>query len=915
MPLSTRELYLVLRARDEASRTLRGISREMMATGAAAAAAAHRANAALAREEAQRLRHQAILTRQKAAVLAMNGATQSQINALRQSAFQLDNQARAADQAARAHDRLARETFDAARQQAHFVNTLHQTGVGLQTLGVGMVAAGGLLATGLYDAIKTSIEYERQVRHTATQVDGFKGNLQELGDIGRRVARDIAIPFEQIQPALFDIFSSTEANVKEAEILLRAFAKAAVAGQVDIQSASRATIGIMNAFQIPLKDVNRVLDMQFQLIQEGVGTYEEWATKIGNVSPSAARAGQSIELMMAALASATRMGLNAARATTAVARAFDALSNPKTAAKLKELGINVTDATGKFRPFNEVLRDFRTHLMKLPEKDRVAAILDVFKGAGSTIEARKFLQTMLLMPGTLEQFDNILKEVTNSAGSLDNAYSLMADSAAAKSELLRNAWMLLKDSLGTALMPAFIAIVTWITNLVNKFNDLSPQTKKAIGLLLGFTAALLVVSGIVVTVIGGIAAFIAAIAAAGTTLAIVLAVAAGAAAVIGLVGAAFYAAYTQSAGFREFLKAIWEDLQAVGKIFSDVGRGISDAWNEHIAPPLQKMGQYIEEWVLPAFRSFYDEIGAAVIPKLVEAGRIIVDIVGFAFKYIGQIITNMVIPAIQVMTEWWNRNKQHIEPLLPILGQVAKWLAIVAAVVIGVLVAALAGPLMAIIAVVIGGIFGFISMITMWIAAIKAVVNWFIQLGGTIRQWSTEALARGRDVGNWFQNLPNMIRSMVGNLGGILVQAGRDLIQGLIDGIQSRIPSLRGVIAGAASIISNFLPGSPVKEGPLKVLNNGYAGGQITQMIADGMASKMGLVTRAFQTLDMARAMAMDNINGGTPGGVGFGRQMVPQPVTQQVTKYITVNQTVHTQEIDPRIQAEQLGWEFAGVV
>src|SRR5207244_7594756 len=127
----------------------------------------------------------------------------------------------------------------------------------------------------------------------------------------------------------YDIFSSIDVNIPDAEKLLTAFAKAAVAGQTDIQSVSRGTLGIMNSFRLSAKDINHILDDQFEFIKKGVGTYDEWAKRIGLVSPSAVRAGQSLDMMMAALAEASRMSGVAAKAGTAVARSFDAFSNPK----------------------------------------------------------------------------------------------------------------------------------------------------------------------------------------------------------------------------------------------------------------------------------------------------------------------------------------------------------------------------------------------------------------------------------------------------------------------------------------------------------------------------------------------------------------------------------------------------------
>jgi phage-related protein len=82
-----------------------------------------------------------------------------------------------------------------------------------------------------------------------------------------------------------------------------------------------------------------------------------------------------------------------------------------------------------------------------------------------------------------------------------------------------------------------------------------------------------------------------------------------------------------------------------------------------------------------------------------------------------------------------------------------------------------------------------------------------------------------------------------------LTGAGKDIIQGLIDGIVGMIDDVTGAIGKVTSVISDHLPGSPVKEGPLRVLNRGYAGKQIVEMVIAGI-DKMEQPTR--QALDQA---------------------------------------------------------------
>lgn len=94
-----------------------------------------------------------------------------------------------------------------------------------------------------------------------------------------------------------------------------------------------------------------------------------------------------------------------------------------------------------------------------------------------------------------------------------------------------------------------------------------------------------------------------------------------------------------------------------------------------------------------------------------------------------------------------------------------------------------------------------------------------------------------------------------------LVDAGKNIVQGLIDGIGSMVRALGDKISSVVSSITDRLPGSPVKKGPLKVLNRGQAGAQIVKMLAEGMGAEVGTLAR------MADAAARAAMPGGTVSG------------------------------------------------
>ena len=137
----------------------------------------------------------------------------------------------------------------------------------------------------------------------------------------------------------------------------------------------------------------------------------------------------------------------------------------------------------------------------------------------------------------------------------------------------------------------------------------------------------------------------------------------------------------------------------------------------------------------------------------------------------------------------------------------------------------------------------------MTIAVVQNVMNWFRQLGARIREIVSNAINRIKDI-------PKRAREAFGNAKTILFNAGKNVIQGLIDGIKNMIGKLKDTVKGAVATIRDHLPFSPAKIGPLSGSGDPTIAGQkIAQMIAAGIRSQTGVVAAALTPL-LTPAMA-----------------------------------------------------------
>lgn len=445
--------------------------------------------------------HRAALLNAQDEVRATEDSIRVQKDAIAQSRIDIANRQEQIDSV----NREIANTKEANVTRADASAKLKDQGQVATSVGAGMVIAGGTALAGMFALTQSAVDYEKATAQTLTQVHGQSTSLTELGNIGLDVAKKFGVSFDSIQAGLFDIFSSTDATIPQATTLLNAFAKAAVAGSVDVKTAGDTTIGVMNAWKRPITDVNEILDTQFKIVQLGKINYEQLSGTIGRSIPSAVHAGQTFEQLGGMIAFLTRNNLTAAQSVTSAGRALDLFANPTVGSRLQAMGISARDASGNFRPLADVVVELQKKLGKLDPLTRAKEIDALFKGSGNNIQARRFWDLVLASDKGAKSFKDMTDQVTQSGGSLETAYKTMSDTMAVKNEKMKNDWQALKIELGTTLFPVLAELVGHLKDVIDWFEKLDPSTKKNIAMFAIIASVFLIVGGAITVIIGALA--------------------------------------------------------------------------------------------------------------------------------------------------------------------------------------------------------------------------------------------------------------------------------------------------------------------------------------------------------------------------------------------------------------------------
>lgn len=124
--------------------------------------------------------------------------------------------------------------------------------------------------------------------------------------------------------------------------------------------------------------------------------------------------------------------------------------------------------------------------------------------------------------------------------------------------------------------------------------------------------------------------------------------------------------------------------------------------------------------------------------------------------------------------------------------------------------------------------------INLFVEILSAVIKGLFAVAGAIATWVHD---RAVDIGDFFSGLGSRVIDAVGELGGILVQQGRNLIQGLISGVLQMSGPLGWAMDWLIQHgVKDHLNSSPAKTGPLSGKGDPtYSGMEIGARLAAGI--------------------------------------------------------------------------------
>lgn len=326
------------------------------------------------------------------------------------------------------------------------------------------VALGGLAAelAALGAGWQKNAALAERMAEVFTLFDGPRAQIDQLRQGVEQLARHMGIDAVAAARGLYDVISSGVPPENALTVLEKA-SRAAVAGVSDTATAVKVGLGVINAYGLEISALDRVYNVLFQTVKDGVTTFPELAQALGPVLPVARAAGVGFEEVAAAIATMTKAGIATPQAVTALRGALVQLSAPTDEAKqaLRALGIEWNGLVGT--------------LEQIKGKKLGA---DAMRALVPDVEGRT---AVLALSQAMDQLKKSLEGMENASGTLDAAYRKMEETPEAAMRRLREEFAAVQRSAGEVADSALKPLAQGLTQLFGAFNNL-PQPVKTLAI-------------------------------------------------------------------------------------------------------------------------------------------------------------------------------------------------------------------------------------------------------------------------------------------------------------------------------------------------------------------------------------------------------------------------------------------------
>lgn len=506
-------------------------------------------------------------------------------------------------------------------------NIAIKIGNNLQSAGKSLTSAGSTLTKSVTTPIigagtavvKLSSDFESAMSKvsaisgaTGSDLDALNKKAQEMGAKTKFSATESAEAFTYMAMAGW----KTEAMLQGIDGIMAL----AAADGLDLATTSDIVTDALTAFGLSASDSSHFADVLAKAASNANTNVSLLGESFKYAAPVAGALGYSAEDTAIALGLMANAGIKGSQGGTALRSSLTRLIKPTddAAAFMRKYNLSMTNADGSMKSLGQVMDMLRKNMGNLTEAEQAQAAAILF--------GQEAMSGMLaIINASDSDYAKLTDAIYNADGAAQQMADTMLDNLSGQLILLKSALEGLAIQFGEILMPYIKQFVTWLQNLTQKLQELTPEQKEqivkwaaiaaAIGPVLLVLGKLTSSVGSIITIFGKIPGAIAkaksAFTAVSTAIGGISAPVVAVVAVIGALVAAFATLWKTNEEFRNKIIAIWDQIKAT---FEKLTSGIVERLNrlgfdfENIGEVLKAIWKGFCDFLAPIFEGVFQSI-------------------------------------------------------------------------------------------------------------------------------------------------------------------------------------------------------------------------------------------------------------------------------------------------------------------
>lgn len=359
------------------------------------------------------------------------------------------------------------------------------SGANIKSAGRALTAGVTLPLVGIATAgVKTAAEFEVVMASIGVNAGIAGKDLNKLGELAIKLGADTVFSANEAAEAMLEL---SKAGISPAAIqggvLANTLNLAATEG-IGLVEASTIMANTMNAFGLEAKSTGKIVDILAAGAVASTAGVQDLAGGLKYVGSTAKTIRMPLDDTVTSLAALNNAGIDATTAGTSLNRMLLGLAAPtdKAASLQEELGISFKDTNGQILPMNKIIPLLNSKLGKMGDAQKVAALKTLFG-----VEGMRAANTLLGL--NADGYEKLKNEVNKSGVASDLANARMKGMAGAM-EQLKGSAETAALKIGDKLAPAVELISKVLTIAINLFTSLPGPIQTVIVVVGAFAAAL-----------------------------------------------------------------------------------------------------------------------------------------------------------------------------------------------------------------------------------------------------------------------------------------------------------------------------------------------------------------------------------------------------------------------------------------